>query len=145
MFLDFNNGKMNMGINGAYDFVDVRDVSRGHILAAEKAPSGKNFLLSGERVTMKKMFGMLEEITGVKGPTLYIPTALVKAYCCFTPLYYRLANKTPMYTNYSINTLQSNSFISHRKASEQLGYKARPIRESIIDTFKWFRESGFIK
>lgn len=43
-FLDFYNGKMNMAIGGAYDFVDVRDVARGHILAAQKAKSGENHI-----------------------------------------------------------------------------------------------------
>jgi dihydroflavonol-4-reductase len=144
-FLDFYNGKMNIGINGAYDFVDVRDVAIGHMLASEKAASGENFILSGERVTMKKMFAMLEEITGVKGPDMFIPMRLAKAYCCFTPLYYRISGKTPRYTNYSLNTLLSNSYISHRKATEELGYRTRPVKESIRDTFKWFRDYGFIK
>jgi len=144
-FLNFYNGKMNMGINGAFDFVDVRDVAEGHIMAAEKAETGENFILSGERVTMKRMFGILEEITSVKGPSIYVPTLLAKAYCFFTPLYYRMSKKTPTFTNYSINTLQGNSFVSHRKASKKLGYKARSVKESIGDTFKWFREFGFIK
>jgi len=143
-FLDFYNGKINMGINGAYDFVDVRDVAAGHILAAEKAATGENYILSGERVTMKKMFSILEEVSGVRSPRIYIPMVLARIYCCFTPMYYRTSGKTPMYTNYSLSTLLSNSFISHKKASQQLGYSPRTVKESIEDTFKWLREAGFI-
>jgi dihydroflavonol-4-reductase len=145
MFIDYYNGKMNIGIGGAYDFVDVRDVAAGHILASEKAPSGENYILSGERVTMRKFFSILEEVTGKKGPSTYVPMGLARTFSCFTPLYYKLSKRPPVFTSYALSTLCSNSFISHGKASRDLGYTARPIKESIIDAFKWLKESGFIK
>jgi len=144
MFIDYHNGNMNMGIHGAYDFVDVRDVAAGHILAAEKAPSGAQYILSGQRVTIRDIFVMLEEITGIKAPSIYIPTGLARFYFLFTPIYYRIFKKTPIYTTYSLNTLQSNSFISSAKAIEELGYEARSIKESIEDTFSWLSDSGLI-
>ncbi len=143
-FLDFYNGKMKMAIGGAYDFVDARDVAQGHILAAQKAKSGENYILSGQRVTMQEMFGMLAEVTGVGSPGLCIPMWLAKAYCRFTTVYYRLSGSTPRFTKYSLTTLQSNSFISHGKASKELGYDPRPIKQSIEDTFKWFRDAKVI-
>ncbi len=143
-FLDFYNGKMKMAIGGAYDFVDVRDVAQGHILAAQKARSGENYILSGQRVTMKEMFGMLSQVTGIGSPGLYLPMWLARAYCCFTPVYYKLSGSTPRFTNYSLNTLASNSFISHSKASRELGYDPIPVKESIKDTFKWFKDVGII-
>ena len=143
-FLDYYNGKMKMAINGAYDFVDVRDVAQGHILASQKAKPGSNYILSGQRVTMQEMFGMLEEITGTRAPGINIPFWLAKAYCTFTPAYYRLSGKTPRYTNYSLCTLQSNSVISHKKATDELGYGSRPTKQSIEDTFKWFKDAKII-
>jgi dihydroflavonol-4-reductase len=135
---------MKMAIGGAYDFVDARDVAEGHILAAQKAKSGENYILSGQRVTMQEMFMMLSEVTGIGSPGLYIPMWLARVYCCFTPAYYKLSGSTPRFTNYSLTTLQSNSFISHSKASKELGYDPRPIKQSIEDTFKWFREAKVI-
>jgi dihydroflavonol-4-reductase len=55
-----------------------------------------------------------------------------------------LANKTPRFTYYSIDTLQSNSVISHRKAAMKLGYRPRSIKESMKDTFKWLKENNMI-
>lgn len=143
-FLDFYNGRMKMAINGAYDFVDVRDVAEGHILASQKAKPGSNYILSGQRITMQEMFGMLEEITGTRAPWLSIPTWLVRAYSTFMPAYYKLTGKTPRFTNYSIKTLNSNSWISNKKAAEELGYDPRPIKKSIEDTIKWFKETKII-
>ena len=140
-FLDYYNGKMKMTLYGAYDFVDVRDVAEGHILASQKAKPGSNYILSGQRITMQEMFGMLEEITGTRAPWLSIPTWLVRAYSTFMPAYYRLTGKTPRFTNYSIKTLNSNSLISHKKAAEELGYDPRPIKKSLEDTIKWFKDA----
>jgi dihydroflavonol-4-reductase len=143
--IDYYNGRMKIGIDGAYDFVDVRDAAMGHILAASKAKPGENYILSGERVTMRRMFGILEELTGVKSPSIYLPAGIAKAYCFFTPAYYRLTGKEPRYTNYTLATIQSNSYISHKKAEKLLGYKPRTVKESMRDAFEWLRKSGFIK
>lgn len=144
-FIDFASGKMKITTDGAYDFVDVRDVAVGHILAAEKGKTAEKYILSGQRITMGEMMMMLHGICGIRTPRYKIPAWLVKTAGLFTPVYYKLANKTPRFTYYSINTLQSNSFISHEKASRELGYKPIPVRKSIEDTFRWMRENKMLQ
>ena len=135
---------MGITTGGAYDFVDVRDVAVGHILAAEKGKTGESYILSGQRITMDDMMEILHEISGIQPPKYKIPARLVKIAGLFTPIYYKLANKTPRFTYYSIDTLQSNSVISHRKATMELGYRPRSIKESMKDTFKWLKENNMI-
>ena len=143
-FIDFARGKMKITLNGAYDFVDVRDVAEGLIMAAEKGRTGQFYILSGERITMDEMMAILSGISGVRTPGYKVPVWLVKAAGIISPLYYKLANKTPRFTIYSINTLQSNSYISHGKASRELGYNPRPVKESIEDTFRWLEENKML-
>ena len=47
LILDFASGHLKSYVRGAYDFVDVRDVARGLILAAEKGQSGRHYIFSG--------------------------------------------------------------------------------------------------
>ena len=143
-FIDFINKKLKFMVNGAYDFVDVRDVAVGHILAAERGKTGENYILSGERVTMDEIMSILEEITGVGASRLRVPIWMAKIAGVFTPIYYKLTNTTPRFTEYSISTLQSNSYISHEKASKELGYSPCPVRQSIEDTIRWFKENKII-
>ena len=140
MIIDFMQKRLKAYIDGAYDFVDVRDVAFGHILACERGKSGEAYILSGERITISQLLNMLEEITGVKAPRLKIPIWLARFVALFTTLHYLRTGAKPRLTSYSIYTLQSNSFISSEKAKKELGYSPRPLRQSIEDTVKWFME-----
>jgi len=142
LFIDFVKKKLKTYIDGAYDFVDVRDVAIGHILACEKGRTGESYILSGEQITITDLMLTIEEITGVRPPRFKMPIWLAKIIATFTPLYYSLTNTKPRFTSYSIRTLTSNSMISHAKSHRELGYSPRPIRESIADTIQWLKENG---
>ncbi len=142
LFIDFAKGKLKAYIEGAYDFVDVRDVAEGLILAAQKGRSGESYILSGEQITLRDLLLILEELTGVKAPSFKVPLWLARALSVVAPFYYRLSKTKPLFTPYSIDVLRSNSLISSEKARRELGYSPRPIRESVADALKWFRENG---
>ena len=145
-FIDFANRKLMFSMDGAYDFVDVRDVAVGCILACDKGKTGENYILSGERVTVDELMSMLEGITGVKKPRFKIPIMLAKTAATFSPIYYKLTRTQPYFTRYSIYTLLSNSLISHKKASNDLGYFPQDIKKSVADNVEWLREHGvFLK
>ena len=142
--IDFANKKLKFSLNGAYDFVDVRDVAVGCILACDKGKKGEGYILSGERVTVDELMSMLEGITGVKKPSYKIPIMLAKTTATFSPIYYKLSRTQPCFTRYSIYTLLSNSLISHKKASNNLGYFPQDIKKSVADNVEWLRERGVL-
>ncbi|MEA2016108.1 MAG: SDR family oxidoreductase [Actinomycetota bacterium] len=143
-FIDFARGRMKITTGGAYDFVDVRDVADGLVMASEKGRKGQFYILSGERITMDELMGMLSENSGVKPPGYKIPVWLAGAAGIISPLYYWLARKTPRFTYYTIDTLRSNSYISYKKARRELGYNPRPIKKTVEDTFKWMRQNKIL-
>ena len=132
--------KPTLYVDGAYDFVDVRDVADGLIAAAENGKRGESYILSGQKITVRYLLETVREITGKHFFQMKIPFDLAKFAAIFTPMYYRFANETPRFTPYSLEVLQSNSNISHAKATRELGYKPRPIFDSIRDAVKWFLE-----
>ena len=132
--------KPTLYVDGAYDFVDVRDVADGLISAAENGKRGESYILSGQKITVRYMLETVREITGKNFFQMKIPFDLAKFAALFTPLYYQFANATPRFTPYSLEVLQSNSNISHAKATRELGYSPRSLYESIRDTVKWFLE-----
>lgn len=138
LILDCVEQKPMLYVDGAYDFVDVRDVAQGLILAGEKGKSGESYILSGERIKVLDIIKIVQEILGTHLFRLKIPFSLAIFSAKITPLYYRLTHAKPRFTSYSLATITSNSFISHAKARLELGYHPRPLRDSLRDTVKWF-------
>jgi dihydroflavonol-4-reductase len=128
-------------VDGAYDFVDVRDVAEGLMAAAQKGRRGESYILSGQRISVRYLLETVREITGRGFLRLKIPFDLAMFFSQFTPAYYRLAHATPRFTPYSLAVLRSNANISHSKAVRELGYAPRSVYDTITDTVKWFVEN----
>ncbi len=127
-------------VEGAYDFVDVRDVVEGLILAAEKGRRGESYILGGNRISVRYLIETVREVTGKAFSSIKIPFSLAELMAKFTPWYYLRTKAKPRFTPYSLEVLQSNSNISHKKAERELGYRPRPAYETIADTVRWFFE-----
>jgi dihydroflavonol-4-reductase len=128
-------------VDGAYDFVDVRDVADGLIAAAENGRRGESYILSGQKISMRYLLETVREITGRHFFQMNVPFDLAKFAALFTPMYYSYAKVNPKFTRYSLEVLRSNSNISHAKATRELGYRPRPLYESIEDAVKWFLDN----
>ena len=142
LILNYMKGDMKVYIDGAYDFVDVRDVAQGLILACENGESGESYILSGEKITVKDLLRILEKTTGVKAPSFKMPLWLANAAGKITPIYYRHRKTKPLFTSYSAEVLVSNCDISNNKARLALGYNPRPLKKSIEDSVEWFRKNS---
>ena len=132
-------------VEGAYDFVDVRDVADGMIAAQAHGRHGESYILSGQRLSVRYMLETVREVTGKAFASIKIPFSLAEYAARFTPWYYQRTKAKPRFTPYSLEVLQSNSNISHAKAALELGYRARPAIETITDTVRWFFENRRIK
>jgi len=128
-------------VEGAYDFVDVRDVAAGLIAAEKHGRQGESYILSGQKLSVRYMLATVREVTGKAFSSVKIHFSLAEFAARFTPWYYRKTQNKPRFTPYSLEVLQSNSNISHKKAASELGYKPRPVYESIADSVRWFLEN----
>jgi dihydroflavonol-4-reductase len=141
LVLDFIRGKLKAYMDGAYDFADVRDVAHGMTLACSKGRAGESYILSGERVSIKRIMEVLEETSGIKAPTFKVPGWLAHTAGKLAPIYCRIARSKPLFTDYSVDVLRSNSRVTSEKARVELGYKPRPVQESICDSAAWFLQN----
>jgi dihydroflavonol-4-reductase len=142
LFLDFLNKKLIARVDGAYDFVDVRDVASGLILAGEKGRTGETYILSGERITIGNLMSLLEKLSGIKAPLIKIPSRLARVMGIVATPFYRITKTRPLFTAYSIDVLNSNSLINSAKARRVLGFSTRPLIESVSDAISWFAQES---
>ncbi len=61
----FLQGLSRFYISGGYNFVDVRDVATGLILAAEKGKTAQGYLLTGEHITLDRFFETMKSVSGL--------------------------------------------------------------------------------
>lgn len=138
MVSDYIRGKLPACVTGGYDFVDVRDVARGCLLAAEKGRKGECYILSNRHYELRDILSMLRGIAGGrKLPVL--PMWMAKSAVPLIQWQAKRKKQRPLFTRYSLYTLRSNDRFSHDKATAELGYRPRDLRQTLRDTVFWLK------
>ncbi len=139
-------GKLRAYVEGAFDFVPVRDVVAGHLLAMEKGRRGERYLLSGEVATISQTLGWLAELLGRPAPRLRIPLALLRPVAGVKDrIEARLfPERIPRFTAQTIELLRSGKRGDNGKARRELGLVPTPVRDAYRDQVAWFRSVGRI-
>ena len=109
LILSFMQKRITFLVEGAYDFVDVRDVATGQILARDYAKSGETYILGGERIELKLMHDLVKKVTGKDTKVLSFPLPVALIVAPIAELYYKVTKTRPRFTRYSIETVISNS------------------------------------
>lgn len=135
-------GRLPAAVRGGYDFVDVRDVAEGVIGCSEKGQSGEGYILSGEYITIKKLFEVLSRISGKRCVRHEIPLGMIKWIAPACEAICEKMQKSPLVTPYSVYTLGSNGKFSSHKAEKELGYCHRPIEETLADMVMWMKKDA---
>lgn len=131
-------------VPGGYDWVDVRDIVDGTLAAVERGRTGERYILSGHWLPVRDLARLVGETTGHTPPKLSTPMLLARIGAPFVEGWSRVTGSRPLYTREALTILTGNSKFSHAKASNELGYEPRPTRDTIKDTFEWFREAGWL-
>ena len=142
---DYYNHDLTAAIKGGYDFVDVRDVALGTISALNKGQVGECYILSNHYYTVKELLTICHEVTNKKEIKVYLPIWFIKLVAPIAEYYYRLKKTPPLFTAYSIYTLQSNANFSNEKARNELDYTTRDMRETIVDTVGYLKAKKLLK
>lgn len=138
--LECAQGRRRVYVDGAYNFVDVRDVAQGLIAAGEKGGQGEGYLLAGHEVSVVGLTRAIASIAGVPGARWRLPFGFTRAVSLLMPVYARLRNEQPLFTSYSLDVIASNCLMSHDKAQRELDFSPRPFRETLEDTIGWFTQ-----
>jgi len=136
-------GRMPVTVGGAFDWLDVRDVAGALIAATDQGRTGENYLLGGHRATVTELGRLSAEVSGRKPPRLVAPLAPVKlaAMAAVRVAGPRRAGRL-LLTPESLHALETDPVVDHSKAAAELGYRPRPLRETLNDLHASFRADG---
>lgn len=147
VIVDFLNRRMPAYLDTGLNYVHVRDVAVGHILAAEKGRVGERYILghADGNWTMKGAFDVLAEITGIPASRARIPyfVALLAAYA--SEGISAVTHRPPKAPLAGVRMARYKMFFNPAKAIQELGLPQTPPRQALADAVEWFKTNGYVR
>ena len=146
VIVDFLNRKMPAYLDTGLNWVHVRDVAIGHILAAEKGRIGERYILGNAEGnwTMKQAFAVLEKITGIPAPKFQVPYSVALLAAHFDETVSRFTNKPPKAPLAGVRMAKYKMFFNPVKAIRELSLPQTPPEQAFADAVEWFCANGYI-
>jgi dihydroflavonol-4-reductase len=134
-------------VDTGLNWVHVRDVAIGHILAAEKGRIGERYILGHAEGnwTLRETLAVLAEIAGLPAPKIRIPywSALVMAYVSEGIAV--ATGITPRVPLAGARMARDKMWYNPGKAIRELGLPQTPPRQAFADAVEWFRANRYVK
>lgn len=125
-----------------WNYAYVDDVASGLVAALERAPLGARYVLGGENVALADFYRLAAEVGGLRVPLRRMPDALAKVAGAAMKLGARLTGGTPRLTPDLVEIYRHDWAYGSSRATRELGYVPRGLREGLEATFAWLRESA---
>ncbi len=143
---DFVNQGAPAYFDGGFDIVDVEDVARCSLLAMEKGGDRERYIASGEHMTIKHAFETLGELTGLKAPSLRLPTPVLRVAAGLMEIGAKVTGGRPMLDRHQVDEFAGKfSYFDSGKAERELGYTYLPARTVLARTVAWLVDRGFVE
>jgi dihydroflavonol-4-reductase len=147
VIVDFLNRKMPAYLDTGLNWVHVRDVAIGHILAAEKGRIGERYILGNAdgNWTMKQALEVLEKISGVPAPKFRVPYSIALFAAHIDESISKFSGKSPKAPLAGVRMARYKMFFNPTKAIRELGLPQTPAEKALADAVEWFRENGYAR
>ena len=129
---------------GEMNFVDVRDVARWHVLAADRGEAGQSHILGGANHALIDVARAAREVLGRRTVLLELPPrALLPAAHCMI-LRARLTGRPPPFTPATLAIAELGLRANCSRAHGLLGPPCFAMERSVADALAWFAQAGTI-
>ena len=140
MIVDFMRGRMFASLDTGLNLVHVRDVARGHLLAARHGRIGERYILGHANLPLREIFGLLAAITGRRPPRLTMPYAVAWLGAACLEGGARLTGRVPSVPLDAVRMARKRMYFDPSKAVRELGLPQTDVRQALEDAVAWFRE-----
>ena len=126
---------------GGLTVIDVRDVAEAHIAAAERGRTGERYLLGAVDLTHKAWLRLTADAVGQRMSALALPTGVVHMAAFGADLLRSVGVPLPIEGN-QLRLSTRLMFFNCQKSWRELGPPRIPIRQSLQETYVWYKEHG---
>lgn len=143
IIVDFLNRKMPAYLDTGLNLIAVEDCARGHILAAEKGQVGQKYILGNRDLTLREIFGLLEQLTGLSAPKVRLPYTPILLAAYANEAISRLTGNEPLIPLAGVQMAKKFMFFDASKAVRELGLPQTPVEQALQRAIDWFRANGY--
>ena len=143
MIVDFLRGRMLGTLDTGLNVVHVRDVARGHLLAAERGRVGERYVLGHENLSLAAILDVLADLTGRPAPRLRVPYAVAWCGAACLEGVARMTGRPPAVALTAVRMARKRMFFSPAKAVRELGLPQTGARAALAEAVSWFVEHGY--
>ena len=130
---------------GAHSMCDARDVAAAVVTAADAADSGRRFILAGHNITYLDSWKLMARLTGGRGPLFRAGPINRWIGGWWGDRRFRRTGIEPDINSAAIGMSSQQHCFTSARAEKELGYKIRPLEDTIRDAWQWFVEHGYVK
>jgi dihydroflavonol-4-reductase len=143
IIVDFLNRRMPAYLDTGLNLVDVRDVARGHLMAAERGRVGERYILGGENLALREFFERLATLAGMSAPRVRIPYAVAYGFALGAEAFARtVTHRAPRASLTEVRMARKRMWFDSSKARDELGYAPGPIGAALRRAIEFFRQRG---
>lgn len=143
--VDFLRGGMPAYIDTGLNVVDARDTAEGHLLACERGRPGERYILGSENLTLADILEKLAAIAGRPAPRWKLPHAVAYAAGVASTGWAALTGTPPRVPLDAVRMARKRMWVSHEKATRELGFLPAPANVALRRAVEWFEASGYLK
>jgi dihydroflavonol-4-reductase len=141
----FLRRQMPAYVDTGLNFIDVRDVARGHLLALQRGKMGDRYILGHQNLPLKAFLDYLAELTGLAAPQIAVPAWLPLGVAWMDEKILARLGKSPSVPIEGVRMSTQYMYYDASKAVHELGLPQTPILQALQDATQWFLANGYLK
>jgi dihydroflavonol-4-reductase len=143
IIVDFLNRKMPAYLDTGLNIIAVEDCARGHLLAERQGSIGEKYILGNQNLTLRDIFGLLAEITGLAAPKVRLPYLPILLAAYVNEGIARITGKEPLIPLAGVQMAAKFMYFDSSKAVHKLGLPQTPVKDALRRAVEWFTANGY--
>ncbi|MFG1932465.1 NAD-dependent epimerase/dehydratase family protein [Mycobacterium sp. NPDC048908] len=131
-------GRFPVYFDYAAEVVGIEDAAKAMLLAADRGRIGERYIISDRYLSVRDINTIAAAAVGRRPPRVGIPLPVLKAAARMNDLTARIINRDLPLTYAGIRMAELMSPLDHSKAEREMGWRPRPVEESIREAALFF-------
>ncbi|MDD2308289.1 MAG: NAD-dependent epimerase/dehydratase family protein [Desulfuromonadaceae bacterium] len=144
IIVDFMKRRMPAYLDTGLNLIAVEECARGHILAEQKGQVGRKYILGNVNLSLRDIFRMLQEITGIPAPKVRLPYTPVLVAAWLNERLSHISGREPLIPLAGVQMAAYHMYFESRRAVLELGLPQTPVAEALKRAVEWFRTNNYV-